>query len=272
MSLKDAKEKIRKLLNLADDDAAAQGEIDNALRFARRLMLKHNVDQDDLDEPQDPHEIAADTEYDEAKTWTAGANLSQWEGGLMNVIKEVVGTVGCYYDSGSRERKTEHGTLVFDDKGKPKRGTKITFFGPAEDCRDAAGLFTEWATIIVSMARMKYGGCFRGAGRSYAEGFINGMRQNIRSIKREERELITECAFPGSTDTRALTVKRAYSVMEAKRERSTKWLTDVMGITLGSARGSAGGNYNHDAYSSGKADGSKANVTHNRTKKLGNSG
>jgi len=42
------KEKIRKLLNLAEDDGAMEGEINNALNFARRLMLQHNISEEDI--------------------------------------------------------------------------------------------------------------------------------------------------------------------------------------------------------------------------------
>ena len=42
-------EKIKKLLALAQDPAASQGERDNAARMAAKLMAKHEISQADLD-------------------------------------------------------------------------------------------------------------------------------------------------------------------------------------------------------------------------------
>ena len=44
MSKSNIIEKVRKLMNLCNDSSATQGEIENALMFAQRLMIKHNID------------------------------------------------------------------------------------------------------------------------------------------------------------------------------------------------------------------------------------
>ena len=44
------KDKIRKLLALASDPNASDGERDNASRMAARLMAKHDIDLADLEE------------------------------------------------------------------------------------------------------------------------------------------------------------------------------------------------------------------------------
>jgi len=58
MALDNVKDTIRKLLNLAENDGAADGEIDNALRFARRLMHQHHLSEEDIDR-SDPDSKAA---------------------------------------------------------------------------------------------------------------------------------------------------------------------------------------------------------------------
>ena len=46
------KEKIKKLLRVAENDAATEGEIDNAVRAARALMLKHSIEVGDVKEKE----------------------------------------------------------------------------------------------------------------------------------------------------------------------------------------------------------------------------
>jgi hypothetical protein len=41
-------EKIRKLLALADDAGASEGEVENALKMAQRLMIKHQIEEDEI--------------------------------------------------------------------------------------------------------------------------------------------------------------------------------------------------------------------------------
>jgi len=47
-NLDQIKERIRKLLNLANDDAAMGGEVRNAIAFAERLMATHHLSEADL--------------------------------------------------------------------------------------------------------------------------------------------------------------------------------------------------------------------------------
>lgn len=42
-------EKIRKLLALADDAGASEGEVENALKMAQRLMIKHQIKEDEIE-------------------------------------------------------------------------------------------------------------------------------------------------------------------------------------------------------------------------------
>lgn len=42
-------EKIRKLLALAEDKSASTGEVENALKMAQRLMIKHNIEESEIE-------------------------------------------------------------------------------------------------------------------------------------------------------------------------------------------------------------------------------
>jgi len=275
MDMDKIKNKIKKLLNLAENDGAFDGEVDNALRFARRLMLRHNVTQADLEEAKDAHEIAADAEavdYGRVAAFTLGANLSQWESTLAHSICQLVGTVQFYRESGKFARRTPHGTVDFS-KGEPSTATRLQFYGPEEDARDATDLLNEWSHIIVSMARMKYGGAFKGSGREYAEAFTYALYQKVEKIRQEEKTAIANeqklLAAGETTRCTALMVRNAGALMLAKKNKGTDWLAKECGIKLSKSSRSSGSTiYDGDARAAGRADGNKADFSHARKKKL----
>lgn len=257
------KDRVRKLLNLANDPAAFDREIENAMRFARRLMLQHNITEQELGTPRDPHEVAAETEYAQADAFSFGSNISNWECFLMSAISKLVGTVGAYKTSETRTKKTTAGTIVFDAKGQPQEGKRVVFYGPAEDARDASELFAEWVNVIAAMARLRYGGCFRGDGRSYAEGFAQALLLSVQNIqKKEVKEIAAE------STGRALVIRNAFCLIEAKKARGAEWLRQELGIKLRKTSGNVNRN-NPDAFGAGMNDGKKSSFTRARTLKIG---
>lgn len=269
MSNQAIKERIRKLLNLAHDDGAADAEAESALRFARRLMLAHNVDESDIEQPRDPHEMAADVEYGSVDHYTTGARLSQWESTLAWSIVELIGTVG-HYISGTGEARTPHGTLDYDDRGQTRKARRIAFYGPEEDCRDAVEMLREWTLTISAMARLRYGGALRGEGRSYAEGFTAALWDKVKTMKREERKAIEEkrtMQIGEGQECTALVLAGAHELMVAKKEKGKEWLAS-QGIKLGRASGRGGGEHHGSAYRAGRSDGSRAQLTRGRREKI----
>ncbi len=257
------KDKVRKLLNLANDSGAFDGEIENAMRFARRLMLQHNITEEELGSPRDPHEVAAETEYAQADAFSLGSNISNWECLLMSAISKLVGTVGAYKTSETRTKITTYGTIIFDTNGKSQEGKRVVFYGPAEDARDASELFAEWVHVIATMARLKYGGCFRGDGRSYAEGFAQALLLSVQNIQKEEvKEIAAE------STGRALVLRNAFGLIEAKKARGAEWLRQELGIKLRKTSGHGNRN-NPSAFGAGMSDGKKSSFTRARNLKIG---
>lgn len=271
------KEKIRALINLGEDDGATEAEAENAMRFARRLMLQHNVTQEDMEEAKDAHESEADAEqveYGQVPSEGQTSGLTSWEAALGWAICKLVGTVK-WYQSGTTVRKRANGTIEYDnDTGKPKTRSVFVFYGPVEDCRDAKQLMAEWSLAVTTLARMKFGGALRGEGRAYCEGFCDALLAKMNKIKAEEQKLIgaqkAQQQLPsGATRSTALMVMNGNQLMLAKQEKAKHWLEETQGIKLRNRSGSRGGSYHGDAYGAGKADGARANFSHSRTKKLG---
>ena len=280
------KRRISAILAKAEDGSGTtEEEAASALEFARRLMLRHQLTESDLGEgaKRTPSEIAADTEYAQEGGFTSGRNLSAWEGSLAWAVVAVVGTVGVYVDGQRKRRSRESGNLVFDARGRADRATRLLFYGPAEDARDAAALFEEWSVLIAALARMKYGGAFRGEGRSYAEGFVVGLHERLRRSRERERAAIESArglaissgdaaiaaqAERDDDQCSALVVVGANAIMEAKKRRGESWLKD-QGVRLSSRGGGGGGAHHGEAFGAGQRDGRSAGFSRTRTAKLG---
>ncbi len=260
MNLTEAKKTIKDLLNRAEDDASADLEIEAALKFARRLMLRHNISEEDLEDPQDPHEIAADTEYGQTDAFPFASRLTQFEINLGHAVCNLVGTVNWYRVSGSHTKKTRHGTVVFGDDGHPRKViSKCVFYGPVSDCNEAADLFEEWSTVIATMSRLKHGGFVRGSGRSYVEGFSMALYDKVKKINNDELRDLE--ANEGMTKDIVL-LGQAREVMKAKKDRAEEWLKEEQGLTLTKGgRGKGQQDRDWNAYDQGRTDGDKADFS-----------
>lgn len=292
MDLDKIKRQLRGILAKAEDGSGAtEAEAEAAMEFARRMMLRHQLTKADLkgEEERTPSEIAADTEYDTVDAFTAGGNLSTWECFLSNAVENLVGTVQSYH-GGKAGRRSATGNLEFDSKGQPKVVSRLVFYGPAEDCRDASELFMEWSMTISALARLKHGGCFRGPGRSYAEGFASALYEKTKKIKRRElaqisaakgglidgewddqanlEQLQQEMAEAEAAGCTALVVVKANELMLAKKQRGTDWLREEKGVHLQSSGSRSVGRHHGDAFNAGRAAGRNADFNRNVTKKL----
>lgn len=262
------KDRIRKLLNLADDDAAADGEITNALRFARDLMLKHSLDENDVRTAEEAYARmdafdASAEEYTEATAQSTASNLSAWESHLCHVIERLIGTVGVYL-AGKDQARTKYGTVKLNRQGRPKSVSKVVFYGPAADARDAAELWREWAETISAMGVLKFGGAYRGPGRSYCGGFVSGMAEKVvQTLKAEQVRLEAP-----ATSTALVVLQNALEIQRQKKEHGKVWLKKEKGIKLRSGGRSTSGYQDGGAYSAGKADGRRSTPTRTATKKL----
>ncbi len=239
MSLDAIKAKIRKLLRTAANDASTDGEIDNALRAAQALMFANRIDECDLgsdDEPTIPEH------YARCKVFTIGRNLSVWECSLGEFICDFFGDIN-FYSHGGQKHPRENRTC-----------TGVVFYGPADEVQFAGELYHELADEISKTSKLKYGGCFRGRGRSYCRGFTHGLQAKLRqSRKRLDSE---------NKGTALMIVNRNALVLQA----GNNWLAE-QGIRLGTGTNYAG-NYDPSAFAKGVADGKSRNVAADRTRRL----
>ena len=274
MDLDKIKRQLRGILAKANDGSGAtDAEAMNALEFAQRMMMRHQLTESDLGGTErTAHEIAADTEYAETVIYSMGVNLSQWQINLGLAINMLVGTTQ-FYINGKSARRSSTGNIEFDAKGKQKEATRLVFYGPADDIHDATGMFEEWSTMIAALARMKFGGALRGPGRSYAEGFSMALFNRMREIRDRNLELIAQgggdlasradaaliAANEDENDAcSALVVIKSTELVEAKKQGGSDWLRTNKGITLRKRGAGAGGRHHDDAFGAGQRDGKNA--------------
>lgn len=158
MNREEAVDKIRKMMNLANDGSASEGEVENAVRFARRLMDQFNVTDSECNRPVESTDIGDH----EAVT---RITFDQWEKSLAMVIKEVC-DVGVYYAPGTNKNA-------------------LHFVGTERDVAIGKELFTTLMITVKSMARLKQGPGWTVSHRSYCLGFVDSLVDKARDEKRK---------------------------------------------------------------------------------------
>lgn len=235
-------DRIKKLLGLAADNAAHDGEIENAMEAANRLIRDYQVEQTELD--------AASPERDETygKVFApfTTVNSTPWMGQLAQAVAMSVGSVQCYRCSGS----VTSGTF-----GRPEVRAGVQFYGPEADVMLAKAIFDEWLQTIATIAYGRYGGIARGDGRNYCLGFASALMQIARTLYRPSPEL----------GTAIVPVAQA---LEVKRAKGSEWLRST-GVRLRTG-GTYTGVTNHNAFAAGRSDGANSGFGRaHRTRALG---
>lgn len=261
LSIDKVKDRVRKLLNLAHDDAAAEGEIDNALRFAKQLMDEHHLSEDDLSqEPEDQYKQIENSPKCSQFVSVSG-RIYAWESGLSMFCARFVGGVGTYIDSRKTPARDHRGMAILHPRtNEPYAARRICFYGIAEDVALAAELFHELRLSIIASAILKFGGYCKGDGGYYCEGFVAGLREKTRKAEEQSKPL--------ASDSKALVlVDRRKDLIERKKDAGNEWLKS-QGIKLCSGSHRSGASGSSDSFHEGRSDGRSTDVSVSRTKKL----
>lgn len=246
------KARVRKLLNLAGDAGAFDGEIDAAMNAAEQLMTQYQLDRAEC-EAAEVKQGHSPVTMGKSTAATYGASMSTWESTLAVAVSSLVGTVKHF--SKREERKSG----VFAAK---KWGAVVVFYGPEDDSRLASELFEEWSGAIATIAVGKYKGCFRGDGGSYAMGFASALCDKAKANARERARLTT----PSTTALVLVGSDRSLAALQQQtREQAARWLSTSCGIKLVTTIRRGGYSGSSSAYSEGRNDGAAANFEAKRT-------
>lgn len=242
---------LKRLFAVADDDASADGEIDNAMAAAANLMSLYQIERDDVFEDEDGVNVTK-VSYGQDRRYSLYTSLCAWESILCKFIVEFVPGVGYYVTRGSLRRNNAGMT-------KGGKATMITFYGADSDVTFAGEIFDEVVYFIRAAARLRYGTALaRGAAASYAEGFSRAL---LEANQKQTQQLEEQSA---SDSTSLVVVNRGLAIREGGRN----WLSKEHDIKLRKGPGARSqSNRSAQAYQQGKTDGRTYKPT--STKKAG---
>jgi len=261
------KDNIRAMLNLARNDGAADGEIQNAMNFATKLMNQHNLSEEDLGSVDEKIIDLENAELGKAASFSEGKNRSAWEAHLGHFVCEFVGGVKFYMQF-NRPVKDHLGLAELTSNGRQRYGVEYTFYGLHEDALIAKTVYDEMVITVAAMGRLKYGSVFRGDGRNYCEGFIVGMYERLEEANRLEASTAASQVKLGFNANALMVIDQRALVVKKKAELPAKYLAEK-GVYVRKRASRIGyGQYNGDARDAGITDGKKAQVSGARSKRL----
>lgn len=258
MDLEKVKDTINKLLNLAENDAAAKGEVENAMRFAARLMEQHQLTEEDVRLNRVDEKILdlENQTFAELSGYMGGNKFCHWESDAASFACAFVGGVKWYYVEGVPYRI--NGILQYHTgkwAGQSQTRTRVTFYGIQEDVEMAFEVYNQLIMVIASMAKLKWGGVYRGPGRNYCEGFVKGIWSKWYSDQDSQKKLAK-----ASTSTALVVIDSRQLVVKRKEELATQWL-EKSNKKLKSATKNRAGSFNAEAQLDGRNDGHSYNAT-----------
>ena len=230
MDIDKVKDKVRKLLAVAANDAAQGNEIENALKAARTLMQAYHLEEGEIGEGETEKPL----EFDKAERAFTGSRVVQWECLLANFVCKFIGGVSWYRHKTTQLRS-----------GRMQQVGCAVFYGPEEEVALAVEMQEALTTTIIMLARAKYNSWARSNGATYAQGFVAGLQLQLTDADKESS---------ASTTGNALVVQSA-AITLRKRQLAAEWLSEKQGIRLRSGSRLGGSRGSGDARNSGQSDG-----------------
>lgn len=241
-------DKIRKLLALADNSAASQGEIENALKFAQRLMIKYGIEDSEIELSMNDigQDFVSDCYRTGERRWYA------WD--LLYAIAEP------YRVRVIRNR--------YWDKEKNKRAAQYRIIGDSVSRRIVIETFEKLLPFVRSLSKIRYKEYMEGLHqnhsdfelkrlfgvhvierskflRDYMEGYMEGLSLKLKKD-------IQETLSPEDSEKWGLILVKKDDLIQA-------WIdTEIKGIKNVSSRQIY---VNKDVLEIGRKDGSEQNAT-----------
>lgn len=220
--------RLRSLENTANNHASTEGEKRNALRMMQNLLLRHNLDREDIREDDNTQQMR----FTRIACPVNGRRACTWEKWLAHYLtKEIFPLVSYYIDT------CGHRTLFY-------------YYGPRDDVMNARALFREMLVTIAAAAHLKYRGYSRGSGASYCEAYVANLPKS-------------ETSAEAPLNSNSLIHSRTLAVRQAAKQ----WLKLECGVELVKSAGNRRSNYDPVAAATGKRDGQNHDMSGARGQK-----
>lgn len=256
------KDRIRKLLAVARNSGATEGEVYNALMAANALMRKHRICESDLTVMDNYIEAKrkVDLGHKDIVRTSVGASIYAWEAGLSVFVCDYVGGIGAFLDNNKFLARNRLGIVVEHPvDGGPYNGKSVCFYGLAEDAMLGAEVYEEIRTYLSRRARELYGGCYKGEGGVYCQGFVTGLFERVEQAKAlEHRE---------ANGTGLIVIQRQDELTKYKERAASSYLEEC-GVSVRSRQGSEGATGTKQAFDRGRRDGAEKGIGTTRKGKL----
>lgn len=230
--------RIKKMLALASDQAASEGERDNALRMAYATMAKHNIDMATVEALGKETRLNFDLEG-----WSM-----LWSCHIHNVIAQLF---FCKYY-----------------RGRKINGTKLEhhFVGKESNAITASYMATFIVTSILKEGRAKGWHNLSSEMRSFGLGAFHKLAERVAEIRRSQEQSEQE-RQPGT----ALVLASLY---KTEAQANADFLANELNIRLKTSNSRGQAASNREAYQAGQEYGSKVNLnaqvgSSSNTKRIG---
>lgn len=216
-------EKIRKLMEFKQENGSTEAEVENAIKAAQRLMLKHNLDKSDIDITTNDIDI-----LDIPCTWKKGTESKLF---LHDLLAVIAASFDC--------------RVIRVDRNTPR--ARYSIVGLQEDREMTSQIFHTVLPQVRHLTKTR----FKESDKSltivkftisYQAGFIAGLDEKLKT----DRELFL-----------SEEKKQAFGLMIIKKESLIKEFIDSK---LNIKTTSRVQKVNKDAFAKGKEDGSNKNI------------
>ncbi|CAB4194432.1 Domain of unknown function DUF2786 [uncultured Caudovirales phage] len=228
--------RIKRMMALANDAAASEGERDNALRMSYKLLAAHNLSMVDV-------EAHGAVQPEKREQHRASFVVYPWARNMAHNIAELF---FCKY--------------YFQRAGSGKQATH-TFLGKVSNATTCSIVADYVVRSVLKEAARRYRSAISPEARDFAVGVARRIGERVRELRREE-----SAATPGT----ALVLASLY---DSEKKANDSWLAQL-GVTLTVKASSTKAVTNAAAYHAGKKFGDSVSLsaqvghTANTTKRL----
>jgi len=233
-------EKVRKLMEFKSETGATESEIENAMKLAQKLMIKHNIEDKDLQLTTNDINTSIIQ-----STWKDGMEARSFEINLLGVLAK---TFICKIIRFRDEK-------YIKETGKFTTTDSYKVVGLEEDRKVLVDTYESLLVQIRNLVKTRYKESDKSISQfkfttSYQAGFLTGLSNKLAADKEQFLQL------EGSRETYGLIVVKK----DALIEEFVKMTMSIKSIKM------KGSDLDPSAYNKGKEDGSQKNLN----KQIGN--
>lgn len=200
-------EKIRKLLEFSVENGATEGEVENAIKLAQRLMMKHNLEQKDIEITSKDINVTV-----VPSTWT-GRTIMVETRAFENRLLTLFGKM--------------YSCMIIIKRSPITKTDSYEVVGLPEDRKIVVDLYNSILPQVRTLSRKRYKESDKSLSEfkfttSYQSGFVEGMREKMTADR---------ATFGKASE------RKDFELIVVKKETLvTEWVANNMNIKKGKSK------------------------------------